>query len=154
MKSLYKTSLLLFSMILASALFVSCEWDTSPEPEHPLYITYTVSASTSDLIEPLELQQDISAWIKANQKVYDKQVNYSTGEASEFAKTDAEAVAAYETFLPSFTAYLDQVKAKLAAGDYGEITTPIRVTFEVFAKRTQGEGGNLKYNQISFAYPQ
>ena len=131
----------------------SCDWDTSPEPDHPLYVAYTISASTSDLIAPIDLKQDINLWIKANQLTYVKQVNYSTGDASEFTKTDNQAISEYEKFLPLFQSYLEEVKAKLAAGTYGKITTPIDVTFAVFAKRDQGEGGNLKYDQVKLVYP-
>ena len=153
MRQFVKTSLLLFSMMIASAVFTSCEWDTSQDPPHPLYVSYTITASTAEFVGPQLLLQDINAWIKENQLVYDKAVNYTTGEASEFAKTDAQAVSEYEIFLPKFRAYLDEVKTQLAAGKYGEITNPVSAIFAVYAKRTQGKEGNLKYDQIKFTYP-
>ena len=153
MRQFVKTSLLIFSMMIVSAVFTSCEWDTSQDPEHPLYVSYTISASAAEFVGPQLLLQDINAWIKENQLVYDKAVNYSTGEASEFTKTDAQAVSEYEIFLPKFRAYLDEIKTQIAAGKYGEITDPVTAIFAVYAKRTQGKEGNLKYDQIKFSYP-
>ena len=95
-----ETSLLrLACLFLAVTSFTSCEWDTSPEPEHSLYITYTISAGIASFEGPEQLMLDIQAWIKENQEIYDKKVNYSTGEASEFTKTDDDVVKKYEEFV-------------------------------------------------------
>lgn len=136
MKSSLKNFLLIACLMLGAPLFNSCEWDTSPEPEHPSYITYTISAAIIDFVGPDQLQTDIKTWIKENQDVYDKEVYYSTGEASEFSKTDAEAVKKYEAFVPKFKAFIDECKARLAANKYGELTTPVKARFSVFASRT------------------
>lgn len=154
MKSLFRITLLMTCMMLASGMFTSCEFDTSPEYDHPLYVTYTISAGSLEFSGPEQLLVDINAWIKSNQIVYDKQVNYSTGDASEFAKTDAEAITQYNTFYPKFKAYLDEVKGKLATGTYGELEQPIKAIFYVSASRTQGKEGHLKYDQISFNFPE
>lgn len=144
-------------IVLTLAGITSCDWeklDRSPEPEHPLYVTYTISASSLEFAGPDQLLIDIQTWIKTNQIAYDKQVNYKSGEASEFSKTDAEAVKKYEEFVPKFRAYLEEVKKKLATGTYGELTNgSVSALFSVYAARTQGEGGNLKYDQIKFTYP-
>lgn len=154
MKSLFRITLLITCMMLASGAFTSCEFDTSPEYDHPLYVTYAISAGNLEFVGPEQLLVDMSAWIKSNQIVYDKQVNYSTGDASEFAKTDAEAIQQYGTFLPKFKAYLDEVRGKLADGTYGELTEPVKAIFYVSASRTQGKEGHLKYEQITFNYPE
>jgi len=159
MKSYKKALLLLTCCVLAAISLISCEWDTSPEFDHPLYVTYTVSASESTFEGPDQLLVDILAWIRDNHKVYDVQIDYSTGKASEFVKTDAEAVKKYEEFAPKFKAYLEQeVTAKLKRGDYkpegsDEANVTVRATFHVYASRTQGEDGNLRYEEVKFSYP-
>ena len=153
MKSFFKITFLVTSMILAS-MFTSCEWDTSPELDHPLYVSYTITAGVLEFNGPEELLADMNAWIKAHQIIFDKELNYSTGEASEFVKTDAEAVTKYNTFLPQFKAYLEEVKGKLAIGTYGKVETPIKALFYVCAVRAQGQEGKLKYDQVEFNYPE
>jgi hypothetical protein len=153
MKTFQNISMLMVCIILAATAFTSCEWDTSPEPDHPLYVTYTITASNIDFSGPEQLLPDMRAWIKANQIIYDKPVSYSTGEASEFTKTDAEAIKKYEEeFLPKFKAYLEEVKGKLKSGDYGAGAV-VNATFYTAATRTQGKDGNLKYEQFTLAYP-
>ena len=153
MKSFFKITFLVVSMIMSS-MFTSCDWDASPEYDHPLYITYSITAGSLEFNGPDQLLVDIKGWIKANQIVYDKEVNYTTGEASEFTKTDAEAISKYETFVPKFRAYLEEVKGKLAIGTYGKVDTPVKALFFVSATRTQGQEGTLKYDQIAFTYPE
>ena len=154
MKFFEKISLRLVCMLMLARLTTSCDWDTSPEYDHPLYVTYTITASALSFDGPEQMLLDIQAWIKENQEAYDKQVNYKTGEASEFSKTDAEAIKKYEEFVPKFKAYLDEMKKKLDGGAYNDdISGDIRALFNVYAARTQGEGGNLKYDQIEFRYP-
>ena len=149
MKPIYKIMLLLACMMTSLS---SCEWDNSPDPEHPWYVTYTISTGILEFDGPELLLADINAWIKANQVVYDKEVNYTTGQPSEFAKTDEAAAIEYTKYVPKFASYLNEVRAKLAAGDYGEVTS-VTATFYTFAARTQGQGGNLKYDQVKFSYP-
>ena len=145
--------MLVACLILAATAFTSCEWDTSPEPEHPLYVTYSITAGNIDFSGPELLLTDMQEWIKANQYIYDKQVNYSTGEASEFANTDNEAIKKYENdFLPKFKAYLEEVKGKLKSGAYGEGVV-VNATFYATASRTQGKDGNLRYEQFKLDYP-
>ena len=148
-----RISLLFACLILSLSTFNSCDLDTSPEPEHPLYVTYTISAGSLEFTGPNQLLLDIQAWIKENQVVYDKQVSYKTGDASEFNKTDAEAIKKFDEFLPLFQTYLDEVKGKLASGVYGKSASNVSAMFYVFASRTQGKEGNLKYEQIKFSYP-
>lgn len=153
MKPSLKSLLLIACLMLGASMFNSCEWDTSPEPEHPSYITYTISAASIEFNGPDQLLTDIKDWIKEYQDVYDKEVYYSTGEASEFSKTDAEAVKKYEAFLPKFKSFIDECKNRLASGKYGELETPVKARFSVFAKRTQGQDGNLRYDEVSLTHP-
>jgi hypothetical protein len=153
MKTLQKNLLLLGCLILAAMSFNSCEFNHIPDPEHPTFVSYTISATNDGFNGPDQLLADIHAWIKDNQLVYDIEVGYSTGEKSEFTKPDNEAIIKYEQFVSKFRAYLSDQKAKLAAGKYGNITHPISATFNVFAKRFQGQEGTLKYEQIDFHYP-
>lgn len=133
--------------------FTSCEWDTSPEYDHPLYVTYSITAGIVSYDGPEALLLDFQSWVKENQNIYDKQVNYSKGEASEFAKADAEAIKKYEEFAPKFQAYLADLKKRLEGGAYSEdITGGVTATFFTSAARTQGESGHLKYDQIEFTY--
>ena len=153
MKQLYKFSLALVFMVFATTSFTSCEWDTSPEPDHPMYVTYTISAESATFAGPEQLLTDIHAWIKANSIIYDKPVNYSTGDASEFTNADAEAANKYEQeFLPRFKTYLNEVSSKLASGAYGKGES-VKATFYTYAKRAQGKQGDLKYDQFEFVYP-
>lgn len=153
MKQIHKYALALACMILATASFTSCDWDTSPEPDHPLYVTYTISAGNVSFSGPEQLLDDIMDWVKVNAIVYDTKVNYTTGEASEFTTTDAEAVSKYENeFVPKFKAYLNEMQSKLASGAYGK-DAEVRSSFYVFANRAQGKQGDLKYEHIEFNYP-
>ena len=156
----YKRFLMLFAIcILAATSFSSCEWDASEEPEHPLYVSYSISASEASFVGPDQLLVDILTWIKENQKVYDVKANYSTGHASEFAKTDADAIKYYDEFASKFKAYLEQeVTTKLNKGYYKsnnskETTVTVNASFHVYAQRIQGEDGNLKYEDVKFSYP-
>lgn len=153
MKSSLKSLLLIVCMMLCTPMFSSCEWDTSPEPEHPSYITYTISASSLEFVGPDQLQTDIKNWIRENEEIYDLEVYYKTGEASEFSKTDAQAVKKFEAFLPKFKAFIEECKARLAANKYGELTTPVKAKFAVFASRTQGQDGNLRYDEVNLTHP-
>ncbi len=153
MKTFSKLFMLLACLTLAVSTFTSCEFDTSPEPEHPLYVTYTISAGTVLFEGPDLLLAEIQAWIKSNQVVYDKSVKYSTGEASEFTKTDTEAIKKYsDDFLPKFKNYLKDLSSRLAAGDYGD-NVKVNAVFYVTAHRTQGYEGSLRYEEIKYAFP-
>lgn len=149
--------LILLTLILSLTGITSCDWekiDQSPEPDHPLYVTYTITASSLEFVGPEQLLLDIQTWIKTNQIAYDKQVNYKSGEASEFAKTDTEAAKKFDEFLPKFKNHLEtEVKKQLKEGVYGELETDVSAIFAVYAARTQGQGGNLKYEQVKFTYP-
>lgn len=139
--------------IIAATTLSSCDLSTPPDPEFPLYVTYTISASEDTYTGPDQLLLDIKSWIDENQIVYDEKANYTTGDASEFATTDAAAIKKYEEeFVPKFTAYLEQAKGKLSSGTYGSAAT-VNATFQVYASRAQGEGRNLKYDIITFVYP-
>lgn len=153
MKQIYKYALALACIILATTSFTSCDWDNSPEPEHPMFVTYTISAGNVSFSGPEQLLTDIMAWVKANSIIYDTKVNYTSGEASEFTTTDAEAATKYENeFVPKFKAYLNEVKSKLATGAYGR-DVEVRASFYTFANRAQGKQGDLKYEHIEFIYP-
>lgn len=153
MRQIYKYALALVCMVLVTTSFTSCEWDTSPEPDHPMYVTYTITAENATFDGPEELLNEINAWIKANSIIYDAQVNYTTGEASEFTNSDAEAAKKYENeFVPRFQAYLNEVNSKLASGLYGNGVV-VRAVFYTYAKRAQGKQGDLKYDQFELVYP-
>ena len=149
MKKFYIVSILLISSLLA---LTSCEFDTSPEPDYPLYATYTISANYTQFSGPAQLLTDIMQWVKANQDIYDTPVRYSTGAATEFAKTDAEAIERYNEFLIKFKAYLVEASKKVAEGAYGS-AAQVNGQFYVYAARTQGQDGNLKSESVPLIYP-
>ena len=153
MKQIYKYAIALVCILMASVSFTACEFDSSPEYDHPLYVTYTISASDVEFNGPDQLLIDILAWIKANSVIYDVKVNYSNGSASEFAEQDADARKKYDEFVPKFNAYLDEVRSKLTSGTYGSGVS-VNAKFATYANRTQGESGHLKYEEISFVYPE
>jgi len=153
MRLLYKIAALFAGMIITAVAFTACEFDNSPEPDFPTFVSYAITAEckvTKNM--PAQLLQDINAWIEANRKIYDKEMSYSTGEKSEFAKGDTEANQKYDVFKGKFEAYLDSAKVKLADGQYGNISTPVTATFIMYARRQQGKE-TLRYDQIEFVYP-
>jgi len=153
MKTFYKLTFSLACMLITIIAVTSCGLGDRTDPEHPLYVTYTISASNLSFTGPDSLLVDIEDWIENNHITYDVQVTYSTGEASEFTTTDASAVTKYEAFLPKFKTYLNEMKSKVASGKYGA-NPVVNATFSVYAKRAQGQSGDLKYDQVSFTYPE
>lgn len=153
MKRIYQCAIAFTCLIMASVAFNSCEWDTSEDADFPLYVTYTISADYRVHVGPDSLFMDIKQWIRANQKAYDVKVNYSTGDPSEFTTTDAAAISHYEDFVPKFKAYLEEVKAKLAAGKYMD-AHEVSATFCTYAARVQGQNGTLRYEEFEFTYPE
>jgi len=153
MKRIYTIALLLSSLLMLTCVS-SCEFDNSPEPpDYPLYVSYIITAKDLSFEGPKVVLNEIDQWIKTNRVAYDVRMNYSTGEASEFATQDAEAVKKYEEFATKFKAYLDnELKAKLASGAFEGVTT-VRATYSITATRMQGQEGTLKYEQVSFTYP-
>lgn len=150
MKTYQKLSMLLVVLALS---FTSCDWDNSPEPEHPTYVSYTVSAWQESYDGPTILASDITDWIKRNTIIHEEKVNYSTGELSEFAKTDPTIYPYYDTFKSKFTTYLNnEVKTHLANGDYGK-DVKVQATYVVYANRSYGDGKELKSEKVTFSYP-
>lgn len=152
MKRIVQLPFLLVCLIMAMAPLSSCEFDTSPEPEHPTYVTYTITAGNISFSGPEQLLADIQQWIKSNQIVYDTEVHYSSGAASEFKNSDNEAISKYNGFVSKFTAYLKDVLTKLDSGAYGK-NVKVTATFFVSASRLQGQDGKLKYEHLEFVYP-
>lgn len=153
MKRFFTLSLVLFGLLTIAGI-TSCDFNAHEDPEHPLYVTYSISAGEVKFEGPEQLKMDIEAWIKNNQVAYDRQVNYSTGDASEFTTTDNEAVKKYEEeYVPKFRAHLNEVTAELNKGTYGK-SIVVNATFFVYAKRSQGKNGDLRYEHIEYSYPQ
>ena len=133
--------------------FTSCDWDNSPEPDHPTYVSYTVSAWQESYEGPTILASDIADWIKTNTVIHEERVNSTTGALSEFAKTDPTIYPYYDTFKSKFTNYLNStVKSRLANGDYGKNVT-VQATYYVYANRAYGEGKELKSEKVTLSYP-
>ncbi len=152
MKRFFKFPIALACMVMAAIALYSCEWDTSEDADFPLYVTYSITADYRIEVGPDSLFEDVKKWIRANQKVYDVRVNYTTGEASEFATQDAAAIKHYEDFVPKFKAYLVELKAKIAAGEYQD-ANEVRAKFFTYAARVQGQNGTLRYDEYEFVYP-
>ena len=154
MKKIYTFVLLVSSMLMLTGLS-SCEFDTSPEPpDYPIYVTYIITAQRLSFEGPDVVMSDIEQWIKSNRVAYDVRMNYSTGDASEFSKQDADAIKSYQEFLPKFKSYLEtELKNKISSGAFGEDVKSVKATYSVTATRQQGKDGNLKYEQVTFTYP-
>lgn len=152
MKTLQNLSMLLVVLALS---FTSCDWDNSPEPPHPTYVTYTISARAESFEGPEALRSDFEGWTKKNAVVYDRQINYSTGDVSEFAKHDVEALKNFETFKPEFITYLNELKERVNNGKFGKdiANAKAQATFYVFAERSYGDNSNLKSEKVEFSYP-
>lgn len=153
MKKIGAIIFLISCILMIASVSSSCEFNSHEDPEHPIYVSYTISAGELSFSGLQQVQLNINKWIKDNEIVYDKQVSYSTGDASEFSTTDAEAIHNYEMFVPKFKAHLNKVSQDLAKGTYGKDKIEVRATYYVFARRTQGKDGQLKYEQIEFVYP-
>lgn len=152
MKTFQRLSVLLVVLALS---FTSCDWDNSPEPPHPTYVTYTISALAESFEGPQALQLDIEGWIKKNAVIYDRKVDYSTGDVSEFAKHDPEALKNYESFKPKFIAYLNELKGRINNGGFGNDISKAKAqaTFIVYAERSYGDSNKLKSEKVEFSYP-
>lgn len=154
MKRIYTLAFVFFSLLTITGISSSCDFSMHEDPEHPLYVTYTISAGSVSFTGPNELLTDIQAWIHNHQVSYDRQVNYSTGEASEFTTTDNEAIKKFEEdYLPKFKAHLQEITAELNKGTYGK-SVHVTATFYAYAKRAQGKNGDLKYEHIEYSYPE
>ena len=140
-------------LLLVVTSYSSCGFSTPEDPEHPIYVTYTISGSEVSFVGPDQLLIDIKSWFKANTIADDVRVNYVTGEQSEFAKTDAEWIKKYEDiFIPKFKAYLEELNTKLSLGTYGKVEQ-VKMTLCTYASRVQGQQGTLKYDQYEFSFP-
>ena len=153
MNKIHEFALLLISVLLISTGFSSCGLGGKEDPEYPLFVSYSISAGEVSFEGPEELLKDIKSWINTNQIAFDRKVNYSSGAASEFETTDAEAIKKFdEEFMPKFVAYLNEVKNKLASGTYGDSPT-VKASFGVYASRGQGENRSIKYEVVNLVYP-
>ena len=152
MKTFQRLSVLL---VLLALSFTSCDWDNSPEPPHPTYVTYTISAWTDNFEGPEAVDLDIQGWLKKNAVIYDRQINYSTGEVSEFSKHDVEALKNFDTFKPKFIAYLNELKERINNGGFGKdmAKAKAQATFYVYAERSYGDSNKLKSETVEFSYP-
>lgn len=152
MKRIQKSLLILSCAILSMTAFISCEFGDRTDPDHPLFVSYTISVNTEQYNGPDELLDQINDWIEKNAVIYDTEVKYSTGAPEEFAHSDNEAIQKYNQFLPKFKAYLNEVTQKLANGSYGA-GAKVQADFYVYAVRGQGQGRDLKSEHVNYVYP-
>ena len=153
MNFLHKYTLVLVTLLLTVTAFSSCEWDNSPEPEYPLKVTYSISASYTEYSGPDELIEDIKDWIQENQTGYVADANYKTGAKSEFVNQDAAAAKEMDKFLALFKSYLqNDVRNALAAGEYGNNVT-VHALFYTYVARLQGEEPTVRTETVVFNYP-
>lgn len=152
MKRNHKSLLFLAGAILSMMAYISCGFNAPEDPEHPLFVSYSISASYDQYNGPDELLADVLAWVEQNSIFYDTEVNYSTGAASEFVQSDAEAIKKYDEFVPKFKAYLNEVATKLAKGTYGS-GAQVKADFYMYVVRGQGESRNIKSEHVNFVYP-
>lgn len=151
MNKILKISFLFVCMVATLAVLFSCEFDKKDDPDHPLFVTYMISAANVEYSGPELLLTDINKWIESNSDFYDVEVNYTTGAPEEFAKTDAEAIARYEKFLTKFNTYLDELKQKLAKGAY-DSPSQVKADFNVYVKRAQGQSRDIKSEHVDFMF--
>lgn len=152
MKRVKKTSLLLACALLSVMTFLSCGFDDKTDPDHPIFVSYEISVGCEEYNGPEQLVTDIKKWISDNSIYYDIENNYTTGAKEEFAQNDAEALKKYESFLMKFKSYLNELHDKLAKGSYSGVST-VDIDFFVYAKRLQGQGKDLKSDNVKFIYP-
>ena len=141
-------------MLCAFSLCNSCGLGIPEDPEFPSYVSYSISGDVLAMTScPEQLLDDVKAWLKDNAIYLEVKANYSTGEASEFANLDADAVKKYEEqYIPKFNAYLADLRTKLASGAYGDVDV-VKITFCTYAMRVQGKDNTLAYDQHEFSYP-
>lgn len=152
MKRIQKSLLVLACAVLSMTAFLSCEFGDRTDPDHPLFVSYTISVSYEQYNGPEELLTEIKSWIEQNSVIYDTEVSYSTGAPEEFTRSDNEAIQKYEQFVPKFKAYLNEITTKLANGAYGSGAN-VKADFYVFAVRGQGQGRDLRSEHMSYVYP-
>lgn len=151
MKKYYRFLSLAVILLIVMALCNSC--DRPEDPEFPSFVSYNITGDILSDNVPEQMLPDIKAWLRANDMSYDTEVNYSTGDASEFAESDAVALNKYQQqYLPKFRAYLNELYAKIAAGTYGKLDN-VKITFCTYASRTQGKQNTLAYDQFELVYP-
>ena len=154
MKKISRVLSLAVCMLFALSLCNSCRLGTPEDPDFPSYVSYSITGdvlSSNDATD--QLRSDVKAWLKDNAIYLEEQVNYSTGDASEFAKTDQEAIKKYENqYMPKFRNFLNSLSDKLNSGTYGKVTG-VKITFCTYARREQGKENTLVYEQHEFIYP-
>ncbi len=146
----FKKSFMLLAVLALS--LISCDWDTSPEPDHPTYITYTISAITENFNGPSMLQSDMEKWIKKNTVIYYEKTNTLAGNETDYARNDPEALKKYEAFKSTLSTFLSTgIKAEIDKGTYG-VSKDIKAqgTFQVYVDR---DGSVLKSEKMEFSYP-
>lgn len=141
-------------MLFALSLCNSCGFSTPEDPDFPSYVSYSITGDVlSSEAASDQLLADVKAWLKDNAIYFEEQVDYSTGEASEFAKTDQGAIKRYEdVYMPKFRNYLNSLRDKLSNGTYGKVTG-VKILFCTYARREQGKENTLAYEQHEFIYP-
>jgi len=152
MKRFQQLSFLLACLVMSIVTLQSCEFDTPPDPDHPLFVTYSISASYDQIVGPETLQTDVKKWIQSNQLAYDREINYNSSDPTVFETDDAEALVKYEAYMEKFNAFIIELKKKLDSGTYGEVTQ-VNIPFVVYCKRSQGANRTLKSESIPFVYP-
>ena len=152
MKLFHKFWIACACMFIAAASLSSCDWDTSPDYDHPTYVTYSVTATDVSFTGPEQLLLDIQAWIEANQFIKDIKIEHPTGGDSDYVSSDAEVIRKYEAFASKFKAYLNDLKGKLEADKYGSGTKVIS-QFAISATRMQGNDRTLRQETVDFVYP-
>ena len=152
MKLFYKFCIACACMFIAATSLSSCDWDSSPDYDHPTYVTYSVTATDISFIGPEQLLHDIQTWIEANQSIYDTKIEHPTGGDSDYVASDAEAVAKYEAFASKFKAYLNELQGKLEADKYGS-GTKVKAQFAISATRMQGNDRTIRQETVDFVYP-
>lgn len=151
MKKIHKLSFLFACLIMSMTAFMSCDFDGPADPDHPLFVEYTISASFDQFTGPEQLQIDVKKWIDENQIAYVREINYNSSDPSVYEKDDAEAIEKYNAYKVKFNNYLNDLKQKLNSGTYGAVSN-VNIPFYVFAKRTQGDNRYFRNESIPFVY--
>ena len=151
MKKIHKLSFLFACLIMSMTAFMSCDFDGPADPDHPLFVTYTISAGFDQFTGPEQLQIDVKKWINENQIAYDREINYNSSDPSVYEKDDAEAIAKFNDCMVKFNNYLNDLRQKLNSGTYGDVSQ-VNIPFYVYARRTQGENRYFKNESVPFVY--
>ena len=70
MKRIFTLAFVLFSLLITAGVTSSCDFDVHEDPDHPLYVEYTISAGDISFSGPEQLKIDNQAMFRFRGKCF------------------------------------------------------------------------------------